>query len=162
MSATKNDSGKLPLDLLPFDVLESAAVVLQHGATKYSARNWEKGFAWSRLFAAVLRHLFAWGRGQRIDPEWGLSHLDHALVSLMFLRAHELRKLGDDDLREVISAEKTAPMWEPGNKAIAWGQPVTLVRRNADLRWEIKTESGNLFIYEDALEEEAPPPTTKG
>jgi hypothetical protein len=61
-------------------------------------RNWENGFAWSRLFAAVLRHLFAWGRGERVDAEFGASHLDHALVSLMFLRAHELRKIGTDDV----------------------------------------------------------------
>ena len=31
-----------------------------------------------------------------------------------------------------------------------------------ELEQEIKTESGNLFIYEDALEEEPPPPPTKG
>src|SRR3990167_9196396 len=89
--AHKNDSGKVRLELHPFDVLESVGWVWTKGAEKYKDRNWERGFNWSRVFGAVLRHLFAWGSGRRVDPEWGYSHLDHALCSLMMLRAHELR-----------------------------------------------------------------------
>jgi hypothetical protein len=101
---TKRDEGKIRLELHPFDVLESVGKVWTEGAKKYTkdgidgARNWEKGFVWSRLLGAVLRHLFAWGSGKRVDPEWGASHLDHALCSLMMLRAHELRGLGRDDM----------------------------------------------------------------
>ena len=100
LAGTKHDQGKPRTELLPFDVLEAVAVVLSRGAEKYSDRNWEKGFKWSRLLGAVLRHLFSWAKGgDRIDPEWGLSHLDHALCALMMLRAHELRGIGEDDMK---------------------------------------------------------------
>ena len=99
MSGVKHDAGKLPLDLLPFDALDSVAAVLAHGAAKYEARNWELGMRWGRLFGAALRHLFAWGRGERLDPESGLPHLAHAACCVLFLLAYELRGVGQDDRR---------------------------------------------------------------
>lgn len=107
-SATKHDVGKLRLELHPFDVLESVALVWGKGAEKYADHNWTLGFVWSRLLGAVLRHLFAWGAGRRIDPEWGYSHLDHALCALMMLRAHELRGIGTDDIPKVSRASEPA------------------------------------------------------
>ena len=96
---TKADEGKIPLDLLAFDALEGTASVLQFGAKKYAPRNWEKGIAFSRVFAALLRHLFAWWRGEDTDPETGLSHLHHAACCVMFLQAYTIRKTPDTDDR---------------------------------------------------------------
>ena len=96
---TKADDGKIPLDLLAFDALEGTASVLQFGAKKYAPRNWEKGIAFSRVFAALLRHLFAWWRGEDVDPETGLSHLHHAACCIMFLQAYTIRKTPDVDDR---------------------------------------------------------------
>ena len=93
----KDDTGKLPYDLLPPELLEATATVLQFGANKYSARNWEKGMAWSRCFAALMRHMWAWWRGDKADPETGFSHLWHAACCLAFLIAFEQRKAGTDD-----------------------------------------------------------------
>lgn len=84
MSGTKHDTGKLPLHLLPTDALEEVARVLSFGAAKYSERNWETGMAWSRLYAAALRHLWAWWRGADRDEETGLSHLAHAACCVLF------------------------------------------------------------------------------
>lgn len=97
MSGTKHDSGKVMLELLPFESLEQIAQVLTFGAKKYAAHNWRGGFAWSRLLGACLRHLFAWARGQDNDPESGLSHLAHAGCCILFLIAHVVNGYGEDD-----------------------------------------------------------------
>ena len=93
----KSDTSKNPLDLLPVDALQAVGAVLQYGATKYEPRNWEKGLSWSRVYGAILRHLFAWWRGEDRDPESGLTHLSHAACCLLFLLTYELRKTGKDD-----------------------------------------------------------------
>lgn len=93
----KFDSGKLRMDLLPTDALEALARILTDGAVKYGARNWEKGMAWSRPYAALLRHLLAWWGGQDTDPESGHPHLWHVLTNAAFLVAYEQRKIGEDD-----------------------------------------------------------------
>lgn len=67
------------------------------GAEKYGERNWERGIAWSRVFAAALRHLWAWWRGENADPETGLPHLAHAACNLLFLLAYHRRQIGPDD-----------------------------------------------------------------
>jgi hypothetical protein len=102
LEGVKHDAGKAPLDLLPFDAMESVAAVLEHGAAKYQARNWERGMRWGRLSGAALRHLFAWGRGERLDPESGLPHLAHAACCVLFLLAYELRGIGQDDRRRTV------------------------------------------------------------
>lgn len=95
--ALKYDSGKLPLDLLPFEVLEEIAKVYKYGATKYAPHNWRKGMAWSRLIGATLRHFFAFCRGENKDKESELPHLSHAIFCLMTLLSHHLTQTGTDD-----------------------------------------------------------------
>jgi len=74
----KYDGGKLRYDLIPADALEQLAAIYTMGAKKYADNNWRKGMSWSRPFAALMRHLWAWFRGEDIDPESGLNHLAHA------------------------------------------------------------------------------------
>ena len=93
----KHDTGKLPYDLLAPEYLEGTADILAFGANKYGSRNWEAGMAWSRPFAALMRHMWAWWRGEHLDAETGKSHLWHASCCLMFLVAYEARKTGKDD-----------------------------------------------------------------
>ena len=95
--AIKFDAEKLPLDLLAFEALEGTAEVLRFGAKKYGAHNWREGMSWSRLFAALLRHLFLWARGKDYDAESGLRHLDHAACCLMFLQSYARNNVGTDD-----------------------------------------------------------------
>jgi hypothetical protein len=87
----KNDNGKLRVDLIPPEALESLGAVLRHGATKYEDRNWEKGIQYNRIYAALLRHLITWAKGEKIDAESGFNHLDHAFCNLMFLVTYERR-----------------------------------------------------------------------
>ena len=83
--ATKADSEKIRLELLPVRPLLDVGKVLTFSAKKYGARNWEKGFAWGSPYTAALRHLFAWWSGETYDKETGLNHLAHALCEIMFL-----------------------------------------------------------------------------
>jgi hypothetical protein len=93
----KFDTGKVPYELLAPEMLEAVATVLDFGAKKYAPRNWEKGMAWGRPFGAAMRHLWAWWRGEKADPETGYSHLWHAACCIMFLLAYEARGVGSDD-----------------------------------------------------------------
>lgn len=104
-SALKFDAGKAPLELLPAPALEAIAEVLAFGALKYHSWNWARGFAWSRLIGAALRHLFAFARGEDRDPESGLSHLAHAGCCILFLITHERCKLGTDDRHKLEVAK---------------------------------------------------------
>lgn len=93
----KDDADKAPYDLLAPEAMEGIAQVLAFGAAKYEPRNWEKGMRWGRPFAALMRHMWAWWRGEKADPETGFSHLWHAGCCLMFLIAYEAREEGEDD-----------------------------------------------------------------
>lgn len=93
----KHDAGKPRMDLVPPDAVIAMACVLADGAKKYGDRNWELGMAWSRPYAALLRHLYAWWGGEDIDPESGRQHLWHVLTNAAFLVAYALRGVGADD-----------------------------------------------------------------
>ncbi len=95
--ARKYDSHKDPWHLLPTDAVRRIVAVLGFGAGKYGPRNWESGMAWSRCYAALLRHLTAWWEGEKADEETGMSHLWHAGCCILFLIAYELRGVGTDD-----------------------------------------------------------------
>lgn len=97
MEGRKDDHGKLPYHLLPPELMEATAAVLDFGAGKYGERNWERGMAWSRPFSALMRHMWAWWRGYDKDPETGMSHLWHAACCIAFLIAYESRGAGTDD-----------------------------------------------------------------
>lgn len=100
--ATKNDSGKPRMDLVAPEAILAMASVLEFGARKYAERNWEKGMAWGRIYAAVQRHLHAWAMREEIDPESGMPHLWHALCGLHFLVTYDIRGVGDDDRALVL------------------------------------------------------------
>jgi hypothetical protein len=83
----KSDLGKSRLDLVPPRALELVGLVLAYGAKKYEPGNWARiprAERW-RYVAAPLRHVTAYMRGERLDPESGLPHLAHAACSLLFL-----------------------------------------------------------------------------
>ena len=91
---SKHDQEKPPFELLSSPWVEGVARVLGHGRKKYAAHNWRLGISQGRLLGAALRHVFAYLRGEDLDPESGLSHLLHASCCLMF--AFELRDTRPD------------------------------------------------------------------
>jgi hypothetical protein len=80
----KKDAGKVGLHLLPFEALEEIAKVLDFGAQKYASHKWREGMKWSRLLGALLRHTFAWARGQDTDPETGRMLMALLAIYVLF------------------------------------------------------------------------------
>lgn len=105
LSGQKHDKDKVRMELLSVPALQAIAEVMTFGARKYAAHNWRKGFEWSRLYGAALRHLTAHMSGENKDPESGLSHLAHLGCCVMFLLEHEACGLGKDD--RYVTAEST-------------------------------------------------------
>jgi hypothetical protein len=90
----KYDSGKLRWDLLPLEIVGEIVAVLTFGAKKYTDDGWKKvPDRERRYFAALLRHLEAYQRGELIDSETGLSHLAHAGCNLIFLLCFQHKEL---------------------------------------------------------------------
>lgn len=93
----KFDQGKARYDLVPAHALDELVKVYTFGAKKYSDRNWEKGMSWTRCFAALMRHSWAWLRGETHDPESGLHHMAHAAFTCLALVEYARTKKGQDD-----------------------------------------------------------------
>lgn len=92
----KWDAGKPDYSLLPWGALEEVVRVLTYGAGKYSRDNWRRVPQFrDRYLAASMRHTSSWARGEKRDPESGLPHLAHSIVSLMYLLQSELEENND-------------------------------------------------------------------
>ena len=89
-SGQKDDKEKNRLDLIEPEFIEGVGRVLTFGANKYEPNNWQKvEDAEDRYYAAALRHLMAWRKGEKTDPESGISHLYHVACNIMFLQHFE-------------------------------------------------------------------------
>ena len=106
----KDDNGKAPWHLLPPDALNEIVLVLEFGARKYGDRNWERGMKWSRPFSALMRHMWAWWRGEDFDPETGMSHLAHAGCCILFLMTYRGHATGTDDRPTFYNAVERDPI----------------------------------------------------
>jgi len=87
-SGIRFNQGKLRYDLIHPVAQQGLVEVLSFGATKYEARNWEKGLSWSSTIASMKRHLAAIERGEDFDLESGLKHIDHLQCNAHFLSAY--------------------------------------------------------------------------
>lgn len=101
LAGAKYDADKPQWALLPYDAINEIVKVLDYGAKKYAARNWEAGIAWSRVFSALMRHAWKWRQGENKDEETGISHLAHCGCCIVFLIAYELRGMKTFDDRPV-------------------------------------------------------------
>lgn len=137
----KHDAGKPRMDqwkLLPPLATQAIVGVLVFGVKKYSAWGWRKVVGWRwRYVAALLRHVFAYARGEARDPETGEHHLAHAGCCLLFLLDNELRlEAGDTDVPDgdTEETEQTKPKpthWVHWCKG-AQGNKVTMSVEYAD------------------------------
>jgi hypothetical protein len=88
MTGIKHDETKIKWSLLPWDVMEEVAEVMQHGAEKYGLDNWKHVDPPMRYWDAAMRHMIAFRQGEKLD-ESTLHHLAHAITSLIFLLWHD-------------------------------------------------------------------------
>lgn len=92
MKAKKNDSDKVPMELLSHGALLEISKVFGHGAKKYGRFNYKSGLNYSRIIGAAYRHLGAFNSGEDLDPESGLSHIAHlgccVIMLLDYIQEH--------------------------------------------------------------------------
>lgn len=89
---------KMPLNLLPPQVLGEMSVAMLEGALKYGPFNWRESGANSTVYlAAARRHLSQFEEGEDIDEESGLSHITKAISSLLVLRDAMMMGNWNDD-----------------------------------------------------------------
>lgn len=96
-AGAKFDEGKVRYDLIPANALHEIARVYTYGANKYQDENWRKGLSWKRIFGALMRHSWAWMRGEDTDPESGLPHMAHAAFACFTLLEYALSQKQFDD-----------------------------------------------------------------
>ena len=101
----KHDSEKPRMDLISSKAMVELAKVLTFGAKKYASHNWRHGIAYSRIIAAIMRHVTAYNDGETLDPETGLSHIAHALCECMFLLEFEQTHPEMDDRYKEVKAK---------------------------------------------------------
>lgn len=92
-TGVKHDEHKNRLDLIEPEFIEGVGEVLTFGAEKYEPNSWQDvEDAENRYYAALFRHLMAYRKGEKKDPESGLSHLKHIACNAMFLLHFEENK----------------------------------------------------------------------
>lgn len=85
----KFDQGKNRYDLISGYALDELVKIYTYGTKKYDDNNWRKGMKWGRVFGAMMRHAWAFWRGESLDPESGLPHLAHAAWNCFSLMEYE-------------------------------------------------------------------------
>lgn len=105
----KDDSSKCQLDLIPTDALWELGKLYSFGASKYDPWNWSNGIKYSRVYAALLRHLFKWWwYKEQNDSETNCHHLASvawAAFSLMHYDMNKDKYVGWDDRPNVGDGE---------------------------------------------------------
>lgn len=96
MAGIKHDRGKPRVDLVPPRAILEVAKVLTDGVEEYGEHNWRQGIAYSRLYAAIQRHLLAFWKSEDVDGS-GHRALAHACTDIMMLM--EMPEEWDDRLR---------------------------------------------------------------
>ena len=63
-----------------------------NGAKKYSVDNWKKCDDTKRYEDALMRHVVAYVKGDKVDSEDNISHLAHAVCNCLFLMYFDKEK----------------------------------------------------------------------
>lgn len=89
---------KVPVHVIPAQVVGETGLALLEGARKYGSYNYRvAGVRASVYYDAAMRHLTAWWEGQDIDPDSNISHITKAIASLVVLRDAMLNDKWVDD-----------------------------------------------------------------
>lgn len=110
----KHDDGKPRFDLIPARPLVALADLYRIGAAKYDDRNWENGIAFSRLFAALQRHAWAWWGGEERDPVDGQHHMSSVAWCAFAIQELLETKPGFDDRPKTADAPSSP--YSPGQR----------------------------------------------
>lgn len=82
----KRDAGKLPLSLVPMQIIRDIAEVRQYGIAKYGDTDSWRRVEIQRYIDAMLRHTLAFVDDPAgVDPESGIEHYKHVVCNWAFL-----------------------------------------------------------------------------
>lgn len=94
------DAGKASFHCVPPEAMLALAELYTAGARKYQldgGRGWERGMAWSKCFAPLMRHAWKFWLGEEYDEETGAHHMIAVAWNAFALYTYYIRKRGDDD-----------------------------------------------------------------
>lgn len=98
----RENKGKPRWGLVDFDSLEDMVRVLEFGADKYGDGNWQKGLLTVEVCESMLRHIFAYLRGENKDDQSGISHIGHIQCNAMFLAYMDKKKPEMDNRKKTV------------------------------------------------------------
>ena len=94
--------GKGRFDLISPFFLKRLADVMEKGAVKYTARNWEKGMEFSRLLDSALRHINQFIQG--LQDEDHLAQASFNLMAVIHFQDTKRKALNDlPDYQQMIA-----------------------------------------------------------
>jgi len=89
VSGLKNPGGKRRWYLLNplLRQVEDCVKVIESGADKYAPNNWQENVKerFEYYQSAIMRHLTAYFKGEKIDKDSKLPHLAHVVVNAWFM-----------------------------------------------------------------------------
>lgn len=74
------------------DAIIGFCQVMTAGTLKYGRDNWKKGQPTNQMLDSLLRHILALKKGNLVDDESGLLHVDHIVANAMMLSQYEHNK----------------------------------------------------------------------
>ena len=90
MPNRKDYIDKLDWGLLPLDLLDDVVRVLEYGKKKYGKNNWREPIKDPLLYvSALIRHLVAYSKGEKLDKESGISHTAHMVANILILENYD-------------------------------------------------------------------------
>lgn len=148
VKASKNDSEKADLSLIPRVALEAAARAFMVGEKKYGRYNFYKGHQASQLIAALLRHATAWMEGEDCDTEDGQHHLGSVIAcAAMVLQQQKLGTLKDNRYNKLGSFVDVSTLSEDKQARIK-GYEIEIGKLNTELANSYTTFAANdIKIY---------------
>ncbi len=91
------------LKLLQKQSFISKKITVSHDSYIESGKNnWKKGMPVTKVSESLMRHLFAFLRGEDVDPESGCRHISHVMCNAMFIE-YIMREKPHYDDRETTS-----------------------------------------------------------
>jgi len=119
-TAARFGEGKIRHDLIPPWCLDELAKVYTYGIIKYDEENWRKGLKWKKqVIGPLLRHLWSWIRGEKIDKESNCHHLAMVVWQCFTLMEYSKWSIGQDernpyslDLMDEDERNRRISMWK--------------------------------------------------
>lgn len=134
-------TGKGRYDLISPLAMRRLAVLLEKGAEKYDARNWEKGMPLSVFFDCAVRHLFKHLEGLRDEDHLAAAMWNvQAMIHFEEMIARGLKPADLDDLPSYVSLEASSPPVDPG-----YHVEVRVPVEDAEPKWTEQGESRTCF-----------------